>query len=421
MERELKTAFGIPVYYDPNPKLHGFCLCLYVKAGPLYEADEQNGSTHYFEHMVFRHLQNRLNGELYRLLDRLGLEFSACTYRELLQFKIVGAAQHFDKAADILSQILSPMCLSAADVAMERRRIKAEIREDGERRSLDYFARQLTWAGTPLRNPITGRPAVLDRLGPAAVEQLRRTLLTTPNLFFYATGHVSETHMRRLIGYADRFPITSGPVNDNRAPVPADFGKRNGQVAVKNGDAHLIRFSFDVDVSRYQNAELDLLYDILFTGDSCKLYQALSEQTGYAYSYDACFEKYRNIGCLYLQYETRSADLLPSIQAAAKAFSALKSDLDDELELVRAAYVDNAGLLLDDCEEYNWIRAYEGHVLGLPYRDWEERAAAYAAVTPARITAICRELFVPDRLVLTIKTDRRRVREAAIREIIHQI
>lgn len=421
MERELKTAAGIPLYYDANPRLHGFCLCLYVKAGPLYESDDQNGCSHVFEHMVFRHLQARLDGGLYRLLDRLGLEFSACTCRELIQFKITGAARHFDTAAELLSQIFAPMRLSAAEVAMERRRIKAEIREDGERRSLDFFSRQLVWADTPLRHSITGRPAVIDRLGPTALARLQRDLLTVSNVFFYATGRFSEAQIHRLAAQVDRFPVDDGPLRDNRAPLPTGFARRSGQVAVKNGDAHLVRFSLDIDTGRYPNAALDLLYDILFTGDSCKLYQALSEQTGYAYSYDACLEKYNNIGCLYFQYETGAADLLPSIHAATAVLSAMKQELRDELELVRALYVDNAGLVLDNCEEYNWIRAYEGHILGLPYINWSERAAAYAAVEPANITAICREMFRPERLTLTLKTNGRRVSETEIQKIFSQI
>ena len=46
------TESGIPVYSYVNPYLHSFCLCLYVKAGAIYESESENGITHFFEHLA---------------------------------------------------------------------------------------------------------------------------------------------------------------------------------------------------------------------------------------------------------------------------------------------------------------------------------------------------------------------------------
>ena len=34
---------GVAIHHFNNPVLHGFCLCLYIKAGALYEDDSENG------------------------------------------------------------------------------------------------------------------------------------------------------------------------------------------------------------------------------------------------------------------------------------------------------------------------------------------------------------------------------------------
>ena len=136
-EQMLMTGNHVPVYSYANPHLHSFCLCLYLRAGSLYETDEKNGISHFFEHIVFKNINHKYHGELYRILDRLGLEFNGCTYKEFMQFVITGATVHFNEAAEILTAIFEPFVLPSADIATERRRVKSELREADEFTSLD--------------------------------------------------------------------------------------------------------------------------------------------------------------------------------------------------------------------------------------------------------------------------------------------
>ena len=81
-EETLIAANGVPIYFYGNPHLHSFCICLYIKAGSLYEPNDWNGATHLWEHMLFRKMNRLSQGDFYRKLDLLGLAFSAGTYKE---------------------------------------------------------------------------------------------------------------------------------------------------------------------------------------------------------------------------------------------------------------------------------------------------------------------------------------------------
>ena len=48
MEREHITPQGVSVYHDKNENIHSFCLCLYVRAGSLFETKKENGISHFF-------------------------------------------------------------------------------------------------------------------------------------------------------------------------------------------------------------------------------------------------------------------------------------------------------------------------------------------------------------------------------------
>ena len=37
MEREHITPQGVSIFHDKNENIHSFCLCLYVRAGSLFE------------------------------------------------------------------------------------------------------------------------------------------------------------------------------------------------------------------------------------------------------------------------------------------------------------------------------------------------------------------------------------------------
>jgi len=108
-EERFQNRAGVPIFLFPNPALHSFCITLYVRAGSMFESEEDNGITHLTEHLVFRNVNRLMNGNLYRELDRLGLCFEGCTYKEFVRFTVSGAKEHFEEGAALLLKILTPL------------------------------------------------------------------------------------------------------------------------------------------------------------------------------------------------------------------------------------------------------------------------------------------------------------------------
>ena len=111
-EQVLFTKSKIPVYSYRNENLHSFCLCLYLRAGSMFETDAENGISHFFEHIIFKNINKKYDGKLYKKLDMLGLDFNGCTYKEFMQFIITGASAHFEEAVKILTSIFEPLTVS---------------------------------------------------------------------------------------------------------------------------------------------------------------------------------------------------------------------------------------------------------------------------------------------------------------------
>lgn len=419
MEKRYFTRNQIEIFHYPGKHLHSFCLSLYLKAGSMYESREQNGISHFLEHVVIRNINYLMKDGLYPHLDKLGLMFNACTYKEFMQFEITGAATHFREAVDVFVKIFEPMCLPAAEIDIERKRIQAEIREDDERDSLAYFTGSIVWKDTSLARLITGTSSSISRMGKGTLCQAHKELFSPDNLFFYVTGCVEQEDILYLQQAVEKYPLKkTGLDRDNKAPVPEQFGNRGGQVCIKKSTDTMVRFSFDLTESRYSQAVYMLLYDILFDCENSKIHQELSEKSGCIYSFDPGMEQYSNIGNLYFQYEVQPGRLLESIEMVIQLFCRLKKGIADELDYVKPVYIDNGELILDHAGNLNWSQAYEGHILKKSSTGMEERKQEFASVTSENITSLAREIFCCRNMVVTVKGKKSKKLEQQIKELI---
>lgn len=404
MEKCYVTNNNVNIFNYPGDHLHGFCISLYLNGGSIYESEDENGISHFLEHVIIRNINYLMDGQLYKYLDKKGLMFNACTYKEFIQFEITGAAKNFCKAADVFVKIFEAIELPASEIDLERKRIKAEIREEDEKSTLGHFSNMIIWEGTAAAQMITGTSTKLDKMGKTVLRQEHEKLMASDNMFFYVTGRAGKKEIDYLKKAVEKYPLEPKFLGRNNiVKVPAGFGKRSGKVAIKKDSDSIVRLSFDLNTNEFSQATHMLLYDILFECENSKIHQALSEQSGFIYSFDSCMEQYRNIGNLYLQYEVQPSKMLDSIEIVSKLLHDLKSGIDDELEYVKAVYTDNSEIILDHAANLNWTQAYEGHILGKTDTELDKRRKEYEDVTADAVTELAKRIFTTDNLVVTVK------------------
>lgn len=421
-KEELKiSANGVRIYSYKNPALHSFHISLFVKSGCMYEAEDECGITHFFEHISIRNVNRIFGMKLYSMLDKHGLEFNASTFSEMVQFFVSGASENFLTGAEIISEVLSPIALSKAEIDAERRRIKAEIRESDDKSSLATFTSNIVFSGTSLANSIVGTNKAVDKINRSRLESLRKRILTRDNIFFYVTGNFTDADIEALSALVDKKEIFEGEGNLNVAPVPSGFGGRSCRVFVKNSDYTMVRFTFDIDMSEVSVPECDLIYDILLSGYNSRLFIEMSENRGIFYDVNGATERYSNIGTLYFSYELKDKDIYDAVALTVDILNSLKNADEAELESMKAGYVDNAYMLYDDARELNFTFAYDNHVMNQGYADIEERKRAYAAVTPEALRHVAERMFRASALTLTVKGNKKRIDTQRLEEIIRRL
>ncbi len=417
-EETYKSKNGIPVYAYRNEHSHSFYISLFVRTGSLYETEEESGISHLLEHIVIRNINKRMDGALYPLLDKYGIEFNASTGAEMIHFYISGSSSHFDIAARIISSVLAPIILDASEVDAERQRVNAEIREASESTSLGAFTSREVWGTLAPSRPVAGTMASVKRHTRKRLEGYRQKTFTKENIFLYVTGNANNDNINCLLDCLSDYKLGEGEAHTNCAPVPDNFGKRDRRVKIKQGDFTKISFSFDLDLSVVKNTEIDLLYDVMLGGYSSDMFMELSERNGYCYDISGSIERYRNIGVFTFSYEVREAKLYDAVELTMQLLERYKSIPLPEERCMKAGYTDNAYMLYDDTRELNYTMAYDDHILDLGYRSLEQRARAYSLVTPHDLTRVAKIVFSRDNLTVTVKGNKRKADITRLENII---
>lgn len=419
MEERYLTDNGIEIFGYKNPHLHGFFISLFLRAGSMYESERDNGITHFFEHVSIRNVNKLMGGGLYSALDRNGVEFNASTYSEMVQFYVSGATDKFGFAAEVLSKLFSPIALDSGEIDLERRRIKAEIRESDDRNSLLSFSNRVVHSGTSLERSITGSLGTVSAINAKRLEEYRKRTFTKDNVFLYVTGNYSDSDIegiRKLFSSVGELPV--GEAHNNVAPVSVSHFSRSNEVNIKSSDYTMVRFTFDIDMSKVSVPETDLIYDMLLSGYDSPFFIEMSEHRGLFYDLTGAVERYRNIGELYFSYEVKRQDLEKALSLTVELLNKFKKTVYPDGALMKCGYVDNAYMLYDDSRELNFTFAYDNHVMGLGYASLDERRRAYESVGGEDIKRAANEIFKRSNLTFTMKGDKKKTDSAAIEKIL---
>ena len=418
MEEKRIAKNGIPVYSLTNENNHSFFISMFLKAGCIYESEKENGITHFLEHAAIRNVNKLMAGNLYRELDRYGMEFNASTYAEMVQFYISGSASHFAIAAEIISKLLSPIVLDKSELDTERQRVKAEIREVGDKSTLAFIAGEEVWHDTPLARPITGTLGSVSGISGAKLESYRQKIFNKENIFFYVTGNVDNDNLSYLTELIGDYDLSGDEIHDNVAAVPKSFMHRTRGIKIKNADFTKIRYSFDVDTSLVSSAELDLLYDIVLGGYSSDFFIELSEKRGLFYDLSGSVERYRNVAVISFSYELKESKLYEAAEMTAALLKGYTERVLDSERCMKAAYVDNAYILLDDPRELSFTFGYDNHVLGLSYSGIGDRQSTYARITPERLREVAATVFKNENMTVTLKANKKKIDAERLEKII---
>jgi predicted Zn-dependent peptidase len=161
MYKKLVLNSGLRVILVPQKNTKTVTVSILVGAGSKYEQKEENGISHFLEHMFFKGTKKRPTQlEVAEFLDQVGGKKNAFTSEEFTGYWAQVSSKHFDMALDWVSDIFLNSKLEDKEINKERGVIIEEINRD-----LDNPSRHVwrLWAKVLYRDQPAGRSALGEK------------------------------------------------------------------------------------------------------------------------------------------------------------------------------------------------------------------------------------------------------------------
>jgi predicted Zn-dependent peptidase len=378
---------------------------VWIDSGSRDESLDQNGISHFVEHMVFKGTTSRSAQQFAREADSIGGNLDAFTGKESICFNIKVLDENISPALDLLTDLVLHPTFTPDDIAREQGVILEEIKMDED--NPDYLVHetftQNFWKGHSLGRPILGTTKTVASFTQQIVFDYYAGRFTPRNMVFSAAGHLD--HDAFVAQVADHFSGLAASSETPLAHVPAPATYSHITLKRKKS-LEQVQLCLGVPappVAHPDRFAAHLLNSILGGGMSSRLFQSIREDRGLAYSIYSETNPFRDTGCLAI-YAGTSAEKTPEVlQLTLAELRRLKEDTVPEAELKRAKDQLKSNIVLglesSSSRMANLARQemYFGRFFSV-----DDIVAEVNAITPSDVQTLARQLFRPEAIALTV-------------------
>jgi predicted Zn-dependent peptidase len=422
IDPEVQTSIlanGLRVTTVSLPHLHTATVAAFVKVGARFEGADDNGLSHFTEHMLFRGTGAYPDSlALNTAIERLGGTLHAETGRDytLLQSSFEPAL--VEPGLAIYGDLFARPRFG--DIELERTLILEEINEDYDESDIeinaDDIARGMMFEGHPLGQRIIGPRSNVERFAEADVRRHFAHYYGARNAIVCVAGPVDhaatvELARRHLAAWPEGAPADAEP-----AP-PFDGGPRWKHVTDSGSQTNLALILRGIPELDPSYMSFVALLRCLDDGMSTRLHYQLCDQKGLAYSINAGIEPLADVALLEVTGATANAKLPQLIGELLGLLGSLRDGVAEaDLAKARTRYRHELLASLDDPSAMaGW---FGGAALYYRPPSLAERLGQMEAVTADDVIRAARRVIRPDNLVLAVVGALSRARQGELRQVV---
>ena len=339
VERDILTTTlsnGIKVITEPMPHVRSVSVGVWVSSGSRRETAEQNGVSHFIEHMLFKGTTSRSAEAIARSVDSIGGNLDAFTAKEMVCFNTKVLDEHLPVALDVLSDLVLNPAFRAEDIEKEKGVILEEIKMDAD--SPDYLVHEIFssnfWKDHSLGKPIMGTRETVKRFNQAVVQDYYRSVYTPENLLITAAGNL--THERLVNLARERFESLASSTTEGAQPAPTTHARISLKSKKDLEQVHVCLGVPSYPIPHQDRFACYVLNTMLGGGMSSRLFQNIRERQGLAYAVFSELNPYSDTGCLSVYAGTSLESAKQVVESVLKEFTDLKQELAPAEEVRRA-------------------------------------------------------------------------------------
>jgi predicted Zn-dependent peptidase len=279
-----KLENGIKVIMVNDDKARTVKFRISVKAGSDYETKEQNGLSHFLEHMCFKGTKKRSSKNISFDLDAIGASYNASTSTDSTTYYAKAGAEKFDVIFDIVSDIYLNSILPEEELEKERGVIIEEINmyEDEPRSKVDDVFIKLAYGDQSAGRPIIGPKENIRNFTQKDFLDYRNARYVPSNTILVLSGKFNVALARKKI------KEVFGKVKNKKSPkqIKTKESQNNPELSIfyKDTDQAHIIFGFrTTNIYSEDRWALQMASMILGGGMSSKLFTRMRDELGMCY------------------------------------------------------------------------------------------------------------------------------------------
>ncbi len=306
-----------------------------VKTGSMNENANENGISHFIEHVMFKGTKTRSAFEISDHIDRIGAQINAFTSKELTCYYTKSTKENCEKSLEILSDIFFNSVFDKEELEKEKGVIIEEINmsEDApEEVCLDLLAESY-YGNTGLGQTILGSSKNVKSFTRENVLKYMDEYYTADNVVISLAGNIDVDDGVELVKkyFVDNFTRFKSVPQKNTVETAPQKLLRTKRIEQTHIGFAMKGFSVGDEIN-----DAFAIANIVFGGGmSSRLFQKIREELGLAYSVYSYASAYKDSGVLeiYAGVNTELRDL--AVEAILAELKRFKTDGVTEQEFAR--------------------------------------------------------------------------------------
>ena len=304
-------ANGLRIVSEQIPHFRSVAVGVFIKAGSRDELPEENGLTHFIEHMLFKGTETRTAKQIAREFDRIGGDMNAYTSKEYTCYYAKVLDHHAEHAVAVLADMFFNSKMDPVEIEKERQVVMEEISMTEDMPDDDVHEQlwKVMYPRHSIGAPILGTVQTLESFTKEKIESFMERHYTPQNTVVSVAGNITP----QLVQLIEKlFGVFSRASQQKNYLLP-DF---TSGYSFKNKDTeqgHLCLGYPGLSLQHPDIYNLAVLNNIIGGSMSSRLFQEIREERGLAYSIYSYHSAYSDHGALAI-YGGTSNEQMPELQ-----------------------------------------------------------------------------------------------------------
>lgn len=386
----ITCANGVRIVYERVPAVRSASLGIWVANGSRCETAEENGISHFIEHMLFKGTPGRTASDIAAAMDRLGGQFNAYTSKENTTFYFRALDEQLPAAIDVLSDMFLHSLFRERDMNLERTVVYEEIDmvEDTPDELVSDKLAASAFADSPLGFPIIGTRETLASMTGQTLHGYMDAHYVPESIVVALAGSFDDAVLAQLRAVFETLPVRPAP-----AVRPASYraGESFTEKAIEQN--HLCLGFPGIPYTASDRFEAQVFSNILGGGMSSRLFQRVREDAGLCYSIYTFQSHYADTGlfgiytALSASNQARAERLIRDVVEELLQDGPTQEELDRTRGQVKSNLLMGLESTMTRMTRLGQSTLFLGRVPAM-----EETIARYDAVTREGVTELARRL-----------------------------